>query len=90
MHLVNYENLRSFYIEYQDRILYGSDFSSQLSVNELADRFVYNFSVLETDQMIMRGKPIKGLDLPKEVLEKIYYKNALRLYPGLKELMGIK
>lgn len=32
---------------------------------------------------------MKGLDLPREVLEKIYYKNAVKLYPGLKEAMGL-
>jgi predicted TIM-barrel fold metal-dependent hydrolase len=35
------------------------------------------------------GLIVKGLNLPKEVLEKIYYKNALNLYPGLKEIMDL-
>ena len=28
---------------------------------------------------------IKGLALPKDVLEKIYYKNAMRIYPRVKQ-----
>jgi predicted TIM-barrel fold metal-dependent hydrolase len=29
--------------------------------------------------------PTRGLALPREVLEKIYYRNALRVYPRLRE-----
>jgi len=90
MHLVNYDNLRSFYIEYQDKILYGSDFgrfSEGESMQRTAEMFAANFAMLETDQMVWNSK---GLNLPREVLEKIYYKNALKLYPGLKKLTGLK
>ena len=89
----NPENLRDLYIEYQDRVLYGTD-GGRVADNEidrLADRYVNTFAILETDQTVMGSffdnKPIQGLNLPKEVLEKIYYKNALKLYPGLKEAM---
>ena len=93
--LMNYENLRDFYIEYQDRILYGSDFSafSDDGIQRIADRYSSHFAILETDQIITGASnngELKGLNLPREVLEKIYYKNALRLYPGLKKTMGIK
>ena len=97
MSLMNYDNLRSFYIEFQDRILFGSDFGGR--VENKAEAFASNFALLETDQIISgdltgvitgNGEMIKGLNLPKEVLEKIYYKNALKLYPGLKEIMGTK
>ena len=89
MTLVNYDNLRSFYIEYQDRILYGSDFHSftEEGIRSTANQFANNFIILETDQMVGN---VKGLNLPREVLEKIYYKNAIKLYPGLKEIMGVK
>jgi len=49
------------------------------------------FRILETDEIVQGGffgdTPTKGLDLPRDVLEKIYYKNASRLYPGLAELI---
>ncbi len=94
MHLVKYDNLRDFYIEYQDRILFGSDigFNQRLldeAVERTADRYAGYFTTLETDQEVNRGRS-KGLNLPREVLEKIYYKNALRLYPGLKKSMGLQ
>ena len=94
MPLMQYDNLRSFYIEYQDRILYGSDFGniSGNAIQSTADRYASHFAILETDQIIpgqSRNGELKGLNLPKEVLEKIYYKNACKLYPGLKEAMGL-
>ena len=95
--LVNYDNLRDIFIEYQDRFLFGSDFGGRVA--NKVEAFASNFALLETDQMIAgditgvsRGNGLiaKGLNLPKEVLEKIYYKNALKLYPGLKEMMGVQ
>jgi len=92
MHLVNYDNLRDFYIEYQDRILFGSDFNTSGfpddAIQRTVDLFVDHFAILETDLMVNRYNS-KGLNLPGEVLEKIYYKNAVKLYPGMKELMGL-
>ncbi|MCK9500958.1 MULTISPECIES: amidohydrolase family protein [Lascolabacillus] len=94
-HMVDHSNLRDFLIEYSDRILYGTDVSTirdaQLS-NNIA-RYNRTFRILETDEMVEGGffgmNPVKGLNLPREVLEKIYYKNALKLYPGLKEKMTL-
>ncbi len=49
--------------------------------------------VVEYEARIMRvtkggffgQNEIKGLALPKDVLEKIYYKNAMRIYPGVRQ-----
>ena len=94
-HLVNHENLRDFLIEYSDRVVYGSDISSIKRAEEIpayADRYMRTFRILETDQMVEGGffgmNPVKGMSLPRKVLENIYYKNALRLYPGLKKRMS--
>jgi len=94
--LVNRENLRDFYIEYQDRLLFGTDggrVGDDNMVNYIAGRYANFFAILETDEVVPTGffgnNPTKGLDLPREALEKIYYKNALKLYPGLKEAMGL-
>ena len=95
MHLVNRDNLRDFYIEFQDRILYGTDGGrvADDEINNLADRYAKTFAILETNQTVngsfFGNQPVKGLDLPKEVLEKIYYKNALKFYPGLRQAMGL-
>ena len=95
MPLVNTDNLRDIYIEFQDRLLFGTDGGrvNDEQINYITERYANFFAILETDQVVPSGffgnNPTKGLHLPKEVLEKIYYKNALKLYPGLKEAMGL-
>ncbi|SHI87453.1 amidohydrolase family protein [Pseudozobellia thermophila] len=77
------KNAREFFIKYQDRILFGKD-----SWNP--DEFPTYFRVLETeDEYFPYYKKyhafwaMYGLGLPDEVLRKVYYKNALKLVPGL-------
>jgi len=95
MPLVDHENLRDFYIEYQDRLLFGTDGGriADNQINYFSGRYASFFAILETDQTVPGGffgnNPTKGLDLPREALEKIYYRNALKLYPGLKKAMGL-
>lgn len=74
---------REFFIRYQDRILFGKD-SWQPS------EFPTYFRVLETaDEYFPYYKKyhafwaMYGLDLPDEVLKKVYYKNALKLLPSI-------
>ena len=92
--MVNYENLRSFMIEYADRILYATDAGKWHSLEEVrnwATAYDRTFRILETDQLVegsfFSDEPVRGLNLPREVLEKIYYKNALKIYPRLKDSM---
>ena len=75
---------RQFFVKYQDRILMGKDITEDPS-----EYHVY-FRVLETgdeyfDYYRKRHAFWKmyGLDLPDEVLKKVYYKNALRVIPGI-------
>lgn len=91
--LVSYDNLRNLFMEYSDRILFGTDIG-RLKTEEtgkLADRYAKSFRILETSDTVKGGffgdNNIKGLNLPKEVLEKIYYRNAVKIYPGLKGRM---
>lgn len=74
---------REFLIRHQDRVLFGKD-----SWNP--EEYPVYFRVLETadeyfDYYRRRHAFWKmyGLDLPDEVLRKIYYGNALRIVPGL-------
>jgi len=74
---------RKWFIKYQDRILFGKD-----SWNP-EEYYVY-FRVLETadeyfDYYRKRHAFWKmyGMDLPDEVLKKVYYKNALKIIPGI-------
>jgi len=77
---------RKFFIKYQDRILFGTD----TTPNREAYRIYYRF--LETDDEYFDCSAshhrqgfwnIYGIFLPKEVLEKVYYKNAERVLFGL-------
>ena len=74
---------REFFIKYQDRIMFGKD------TWEPTEYYTY-FRVLETkdeyfDYYRKRHAFWKmyGLDLPDEVLKKLYYKNALKVIPGI-------
>ncbi|MFO0579838.1 MAG: amidohydrolase family protein [Polyangia bacterium] len=74
---------REFLIKYQDRVLFGKD------VYKPSEYYTY-FRVLETadeyfDYYRKRHAHWKmyGLDLPDEVLRKLYYKNALALFPSI-------
>ncbi|MGB7392989.1 MAG: amidohydrolase family protein [Pricia sp.] len=76
-------NAKEFFIKYQDRILFGKD-------SWRPEEFPTYFRVLETDDEYFPYYKkyhafwaMYGLDLPVEVLRKVYYKNALRLIPGL-------
>jgi predicted TIM-barrel fold metal-dependent hydrolase len=76
---------QDFLIRYQDRILFGKD-------AWVPEEYFTYFRVLETadeyfDYYRRRHAFWKmyGLDLPDEVLKKIYYKNALRIIPGIDE-----
>lgn len=91
--LVDYDNLRNLFIEYSDRIMFGTDVG-RLKENEipgLAERYVKSFMILESSDIVdgsfFGNKETRGLGLPKEVLEKIYYKNALRIYPYIQGRM---
>jgi predicted TIM-barrel fold metal-dependent hydrolase len=85
-----YERVRNFMIKYQDRILYGTDITiNQQDTNFLAksktltDRWSSNWIYLATDStMRIKDLPgvIKGLHLPKTVIDKIYNKNAERIF----------
>jgi len=70
-------------IQYQDRVLFGKD-------SWAPEEYPVYFRTLETaddsfDYYRRRHAfwKIYGLDLPDGVLEKIYYRNALRLIPGI-------
>ncbi|MBI5009324.1 MAG: amidohydrolase family protein [Bacteroidia bacterium] len=92
--LVNYDNLRNLFIEFSDRILFGTDIGklNEKDISEIAERYSRSFMILESNEIVngsyFGDEKIKGLGLPEEVLENIYYKNAIRIYPGLKERMN--
>lgn len=74
---------RAWFIQYQDRVLFGKD-------TWRPDEYKTYFRTFETaDEYFDHDRPhhglwkMYGLDLPDEVLRKFYYKNALKIIPGL-------
>ncbi len=74
---------RAFLIKYQDRVMFGKD-------SWMPEEYTTYFRVLETaDDYFPYHKRyhafwrMYGLDLPDDVLKKIYYKNALKVIPNI-------
>jgi predicted TIM-barrel fold metal-dependent hydrolase len=95
----NHPRVRSFFIKYQDRILYGSDLAENPpESDEHSGRSASGPSPFEaeadafwrSDWMYLATSDVqrieairsdvKGLALPKAVIDKIYYANAMRVF----------
>lgn len=84
------ERVRNFIIKYQDRMAYGTDITISSAESNpdgrsqaLLERWQSNWIYLSTDsvQKIRNiSGDVKGLQLPKEVIDKIYKKNADRYF----------
>lgn len=80
---------RRFFLKYQDRILFGTDGPWP----EQRVRLYWRFLETADENFPYSEKPfppqglwnIFGLNLPDEVLHKLYHENAARLIPGLRE-----
>jgi len=74
---------RTWLIRYQDRVMFGKDawapseYPTYFRVLETADEYFDYYRKYHAFWQMY------GLDLPDEVLQKLYYKNALRLIPRI-------
>ena len=78
---------REFYIKYRDRILFGSDV---FEAGGGPAGFLNECRVLETNQLtngLHGGPKLEGFNLPDPVLNHIYYWNAARLIPGVRQVL---
>lgn len=80
---------RAFLVKYQDRVLFGKD-------RFQPDEFAYYWRTFETaDEYFDYYREyhafwkLYGLDLPDEVLRKLYAANALAIVPGLPRFAGV-
>lgn len=85
------DRVRRFFIEFQDRILYGSDyargdgqsdaeFAAEAHAGWLSDwRFLAGSGELRSEEF---DAPFKGLALPRDVIDKVYRENAERIFPA--------
>lgn len=89
--LTNREKVRNFIIRYQDRIMYGTDGAvhendtDYLAVtNGLRNWWFEQWLFLATDSLMavknIGGETVEGLQLPSEVIDKIYCGNAETFY----------
>ena len=90
----DYDKVRSFFIKYQDRLLYGTDLT--LNPDELAadadgaefkrsahavwTRDWRYLATEESQRVEIIKADVKGLALPREVIDKVYYQNAARAF----------
>lgn len=90
--LVDWQKTRDFFIKYQDRLLYATD----VQVRETGDPAEMNarthdariqhwkfFTTNETLRHSGLDKSYQGLHLPREVIDKIYRKNAENWLPAI-------
>jgi hypothetical protein len=83
------DRVRDFIITYQDRLLYGTDVGYSGSSNpdgfkeRMHETWIDDWKYFATDQEMtstkFRGK-FTGLKLPKDVIDKLYNKNAVNWY----------
>lgn len=85
----DYEKIRNFILNYQDRILYGTDFQQLADSNPselikiMNERWLLDWKYFNTDELITvpeLDKKVKSLLLPKNVVDKIYRSNAEKIF----------
>jgi len=90
----DWQKVHDFFIKYQDRIIYGSDEGDWIGADpdpaKLKEKVLTvwqrDWKFLTTDEPLTSWEVdgnFRGLKLPKEVIEKIYYKNAMKWFPGV-------
>lgn len=90
------DTVREFFLAYSDRLLFGTDVvkmdcASALSedvrrdqIEDSIERYEMEFAYYESGEVVnVRGKENRGLNLPEDILEKFYLKNAQTWYLGL-------
>jgi hypothetical protein len=87
----NPQKVRRFLIRYQDRVLYGSDDSYGPADDDAAAVADIHHGWLEDWRFLATSEPMRtadfeaefhGLHLPRNVVDKIYRRNAQALFPG--------
>ena len=87
----DYDKVRNFFINYQDRILYATDLQTQgdddpgLLAKQMHETWISDWKYLATAEVmtsaLFQGS-FKGLQLPKSVIKKIY-RNNVRKWLGI-------
>jgi predicted TIM-barrel fold metal-dependent hydrolase len=85
----DYDKVRNFFVKYQDRLLYGTD----LTLNPGDDPAQFKqeahafwtrdwryLATAESQRVEIIKADVKGLALPRAVIDKIYYRNGVRAF----------
>jgi predicted TIM-barrel fold metal-dependent hydrolase len=88
--LVPPEKAREFVMKYQDRILYGTDLGlhsgqdARAAVRSWTEEYAADWAFYSSERTFTyRGRTVKGLGLPPDVLRKLYHDNAVHWIPGV-------
>lgn len=97
--LTEWQKVHDFFIKYQDRLIYGTDLRRgamdivNAGITEPVDIkkhihgvWLRHWRFFVTDEKMEVPKvngEFSGLKLPREVIDKIYFSNAKRWYPGI-------
>lgn len=88
--------VRQFFIDYQDRILFGTDIVQSRPLATMSEEslgahldairrtYAQAFAYYETAEVVtIQNREVRGLGLPDDVLRKLYLDNARDWYPGI-------
>jgi predicted TIM-barrel fold metal-dependent hydrolase len=89
--LQRWQKTRNFFVKYQDQLIYGTDRAINAASNpadlekNIHESWMRDWKFFVTDDKITLSGfgDLKGLKLPKEVVDKIYLKNAERWLSAL-------
>ncbi len=90
----NYDKVRNFFIKYQDRLLYGTDLTLnpgeagndeqraefKRSAHEVWTADWRYLATPESQRVEIIKADVPGLALPREVIDKVYFSNAVRSF----------
>lgn len=85
----DFEKVRNFFVEYQDRLLYGTDLTLnpgedvqefKRSAHDVWTRDFRYLATSESQRVDIINADVKGLALPRGVIDKIFYANARRAF----------
>ncbi len=85
----DHEQARQFLMKYQDRVLYGTDFTlppgdDARAAQELQETHGRDWNFFAGKDTLSYGKSqVSGLGLPEKVLQKVFRDNAVRWLPGI-------
>lgn len=93
--MADWQKTHDFFIKYQDRLIYATDRAVGATTNptemkkNVHDSRIRDWRFFTTDEEMSASGfegVFRGLKLPREVIDKIYHKNAERWIPGIIKL----